>query len=104
MPVAAEEIEEPEEAEEAEVAAAAPFEEEEEEEAAEAAEPQSEWVFPPAALIPLKYQKNKFYYQYRIDELPEGMQVPQIIIGYCRADFDPETDFILQEDVWCMSL
>ena len=95
MPVAAEEIEEPEEAEEEEVAAAAPFEEEEEEEVVESAEPQQEWVFPPAALIPLQYQKNKYYYQYRIDDLPEEIKVPQIILGYCRAEFDPEIDFIL---------
>lgn len=119
QPVIAEAPEEkPEEEEENEddiaVAAAAPLEEEEEEEEEEeydeeeevvpAPEPQREWVFPPATMIPLKYQKNKFYYQYRIDELPEDKGTPEILIGYSRADFDPEIDFLHQENVWCMSL
>lgn len=101
-PVEEEEEGAPEEEPEEAAAAAAPEDESEAEQ--EPAEPTSQWVFPPADQLPLKYQKNKYYYQYRIDELPEGEQAPPIIIGYSKANFDPEQDFKCQEDLWCMSL
>lgn len=93
----------PEEQQEEEVGDAAPADAESKAEAAPP-EPTPQWVFPPADQLPLKYQKNKYYHQYRIDELPEGEQVPAIIIGYSKASFDPEQDFKCQEDLWCMSL
>ena len=64
----------------------------------------AQWAFPPADELPLKYQKNKYYFQYRIDELPEGEVAPKIFLGYSRATFDPEQDYAQQEDLWCLSL
>lgn len=37
--------------------------------------------------VPLSEQVNKYYFQYRIDTLPEGMKNPRICIGICRDDF-----------------
>lgn len=36
--------------------------------------------------------------------MPDGESVPAIIIGYSRSTFNPEEDFINQEDLWCISL
>lgn len=55
-------------------------------------------------MIPIKYQKNKFYFQYRIDALPDAESRPRIIIGVCTKEFDPDREVSRQENVWCMNL
>lgn len=32
-------------------------------------------------------QKNKYYFQWRIDELEEDMINPKVCIGVCKEDF-----------------
>jgi len=34
--------------------------------------PPGTWLCPPVNMIPLKYQKNKFYFQLRIEDLGES--------------------------------
>lgn len=34
-----------------------------------------------------KILQSKYYFQYRIDELLEGVQNPRICIGLCQEDF-----------------
>jgi len=72
--------------------AAAVMEEEEPEEEEEVPpspvpKPRGKWICPPILEIPLKYQKNKLYFQLRIDEVPEGNVRPRIVLGFCKDDF-----------------
>ena len=51
------------------------------------------WVPPEdPASMPLKYQKNKHYFQFRIDELPEGTIRPRIFYGVSAKGFDPQVE------------
>lgn len=43
---------------------------------------------------------NKYYFQFRIDKLPEGNQNPRICFGVCRENFDHTKDVSRQVDVW----
>jgi hypothetical protein len=51
-------------------------------------ESELEWVCPPVNDIPLKYQKNKYYFQFRIDKLPNNINQPKIYIGICRKELN----------------
>lgn len=51
------------------------------------------WVPPEdLATMPLKYQKNKQYFQFRIDELPEDTVRPRIFYGLSAKGFDPKME------------
>ena len=49
-------------------------------------------------------QKNKKYFQLRLDEVPEGNLRPRIVLGFCKEDFKVEKELARQDKVWCMSL
>lgn len=56
------------------------------------------------ALLLLRSQTNKHYFQYRIDKLPEGNRHPRIVIGVCKESFDINTELSRQRDAWCFTL
>lgn len=62
------------------------------------------WNCPPVDEIPLKYQKNKLYFQVRIDSLPEGNLRPRITIGFCREDYKEDKELARQDKVWGLSM
>ena len=68
-----------------------------------------DWLCPPPQDLPLQYQKNKLYYQIRIDQItptpePTTTSGPKIMIGFCTDDFDHERDLSTQDTVWCINL
>lgn len=55
--------------------------------------------------VPLSEQKAKYYFQYRIDKVPEEFNGrPRICVGVCRDNFQINQDLSRQVDVWCMNL
>ena len=50
-----------------------------------------------------KIARNKYYFQYRIDELADGQVNPKICIGVCREDFLLNQDLSRQINVWCIN-
>lgn len=53
----------------------------------------------------LRDQKNKYYFQFRLDELdPPDNPAPKICIGVCRDDFLVNQDLSRQKNVWCLNL
>lgn len=66
------------------------------------------WM-PPETIdeIPLEKQKNKYYYQFRLAEMPEGelRKNPIMFFGVCRGSYDPDVDFAYQPDpFFCINL
>ena len=51
----------------------------------------------------LRAQLNKYYFQFRIDELPEGNRHPRIVVGVCNSSFDINKELSRQTDAWCFT-
>lgn len=53
----------------------------------------------------MRDQKNKYYFQFRLDELdPPDNPAPKICVGVCREDFLVNQDLSRQKNVWCLNL